>query len=419
MGGFFRGVEDFFDPPPKPSKFMEGLFSVQGGVDECVELDGGSVAAHASGAGVITQQYPSTEGAGALDSSASSPTSRSACALSRVEAQLDDNANNPEMGLAGAGQVAAMPAAMVPSTSASASGPTNASVGKLTSASEADGLVTTLALRSAAVSMFLRGEGATKVPGELPAAEQLTAGLCAGCVAAIGPLWSGPGNRRAEIKANLVQIDEMELIGMLVGAALGHAPLEIDRRKFGRETQRVGKAAVPAAREARKNARRRHAAASDKDQAGDKAWGDVMAAVVTTLPLPEASRRLRKRPRADVPPTPSSPGAASMPLPPAVSDTAVASRTRAGFEAAIAAEPLGYWAAQLATQRAQTGELQKRVRQEDFEEGWQTGWAAAAGALEPELDAAAARAEAAELALAAARRQVHRWARLYSLVYTD
>ena len=113
--------------------------------------------------------------------------------------------------------------------------------------------VPTLALRSAAISMFLRGEGAPKAPGELAAAEQPTAGLCAGCVAAIGPLWSGKENRRQEIVSNfgVVQIDEMELVGLLMGAALGHAPLEINRRTLGRETHRAGKAAVPAAREAR------------------------------------------------------------------------------------------------------------------------------------------------------------------------
>ena len=94
-------------------------------------------------------------------------------------------------------------------------------------------------------------------------------------------------NRRHEIISNfgVVQIDE-------IISNLGRARLRSRRRV------RHGKNA------------RRHVVAGDKDRAGEKAWGEVMAAVVSALPLPEAPRRLRKRPRADVPP-------ASSPAPPA------------------------------------------------------------------------------------------------------
>ena len=167
---------------------MEARKEGQEGEDGGLELDGGADPAHASGAGVMPRHLLFTDGIETLDQSAGSTTSASASASSRVEAQGDDNANNSGAGLAGAGEESATSVLMASSTPASASGPTNPCAGQLALSDQVFNPVPTLALRSAAISMFLRGEGAPKAPGELAAAEQPTAGLCAGCVAAIGPL---------------------------------------------------------------------------------------------------------------------------------------------------------------------------------------------------------------------------------------
>ena len=150
---------------------MEAREEGQEGEDGGLELDGGADPAHASGAGVMPRHLLFTDGIETLDQSAGSTTSASASASSRVEAQGDDNANNSGAGLAGAGEESATSVLMASSTPASASGPTNPCAGQLALSDQVFNPVPTLALRSAAISMFLRGEGAPKAPGELAAAE--------------------------------------------------------------------------------------------------------------------------------------------------------------------------------------------------------------------------------------------------------
>ena len=82
---------------------------------------------------------------------------------------------------------------------------------------------------------------------------------------------------------------------------------------------------------------------------------------------------------------------------PTVADTAVASRRRVSIDEATAAvAPIGFLDAQLNAQRAQNNELQEQPWQGE----WDDGFAATEATYAPQLDAAFARAEAAERLLA-------------------